>query len=182
MNATSYKRLEFSMHCCVHRVKRHAQPIQENYKVNGHSYKIKTFYTLTYCKKCGQLLKGLFNQGYSCSKCKICMHQECLLLHNACCTEQKSVKNANQGACNAIITTPKIDIKNFSIYKKISKPGFGNLCLLKSKLSYYRTAKKFCLKAFSKQKISYSQAQNFRVQLELYRVCIFKISKNLLIC
>lgn len=43
-----------------------------------HSWKGKTYHTLTFCEHCGSLLWGLYNQGMQCRSCKMDVHRRCL--------------------------------------------------------------------------------------------------------
>ena len=44
---------------------------------NGHTLDIQSFDKPTSCDICFKLLKGLFYQGYKCSKCTRAVHQDC---------------------------------------------------------------------------------------------------------
>ncbi|XP_052355364.1 guanine nucleotide exchange factor VAV3-like isoform X1 [Oncorhynchus keta] len=50
----------------------------ENGTSNSHEFKMHTFDRITSCCYCHMLLRGIFNQGYLCSKCGIGAHKECL--------------------------------------------------------------------------------------------------------
>uniref|UniRef100_H2ZVV4 Vav guanine nucleotide exchange factor 3 n=1 Tax=Latimeria chalumnae TaxID=7897 RepID=H2ZVV4_LATCH len=45
---------------------------------NSHDFEIHTFKSITSCKACRMLLRGVFFQGYRCSKCGAGAHKECL--------------------------------------------------------------------------------------------------------
>ena len=46
---------------------------------NGHALDMTTFDKPTSCDVCFKLLKGLFYQGYKCSKCGRAVHQDCAI-------------------------------------------------------------------------------------------------------
>uniref|UniRef100_A0A4W5MKU0 Vav guanine nucleotide exchange factor 3 n=1 Tax=Hucho hucho TaxID=62062 RepID=A0A4W5MKU0_9TELE len=50
----------------------------ENGTSNLHEFKMHTFDRITSCSYCHMLLRGIFNQGYLCSKCGVGAHKECL--------------------------------------------------------------------------------------------------------
>uniref|UniRef100_A0A8C9UAK0 Vav 3 guanine nucleotide exchange factor b n=1 Tax=Scleropages formosus TaxID=113540 RepID=A0A8C9UAK0_SCLFO len=45
---------------------------------NWHEFKMHTFDEIASCSSCRMLLRGIFNQGYLCSKCGVGAHKECL--------------------------------------------------------------------------------------------------------
>ncbi|XP_051910532.1 guanine nucleotide exchange factor VAV3 isoform X1 [Hippocampus zosterae] len=50
----------------------------ENATDNFHEFHMHTFERITSCNSCHMLLRGIFNQGYQCSKCGLGAHKECL--------------------------------------------------------------------------------------------------------
>uniref|UniRef100_A0A665X2H7 Vav guanine nucleotide exchange factor 3 n=1 Tax=Echeneis naucrates TaxID=173247 RepID=A0A665X2H7_ECHNA len=50
----------------------------ENATNNFHEFRMHTFDRITSCNSCHMLLRGIFNQGYLCSKCGVGAHKECL--------------------------------------------------------------------------------------------------------
>ncbi|KAM9489180.1 guanine nucleotide exchange factor VAV3 [Clarias gariepinus] len=50
----------------------------ENGNSNEHEFRMHTFEKITACSSCKMLLRGIFNQGYQCSKCGEGAHKECL--------------------------------------------------------------------------------------------------------
>uniref|UniRef100_A0A7N6B5U1 Vav guanine nucleotide exchange factor 3 n=1 Tax=Anabas testudineus TaxID=64144 RepID=A0A7N6B5U1_ANATE len=50
----------------------------ENASNNFHEFRMHTFERITSCNSCHMLLRGIFNQGYLCSKCGLGAHKECL--------------------------------------------------------------------------------------------------------
>uniref|UniRef100_A0A671N3H0 Guanine nucleotide exchange factor VAV3-like n=1 Tax=Sinocyclocheilus anshuiensis TaxID=1608454 RepID=A0A671N3H0_9TELE len=50
----------------------------ESGKSNFHEFHMHTFETTTSCSSCEMLLRGVFYQGYRCSKCGAGAHKECL--------------------------------------------------------------------------------------------------------
>ncbi|XP_076839590.1 proto-oncogene vav isoform X2 [Brachyhypopomus gauderio] len=50
----------------------------DNCTANGHDFQMHCFEETTSCKACQMLLRGIFFQGYRCSRCKMAAHKECL--------------------------------------------------------------------------------------------------------
>uniref|UniRef100_A0A3B4ZEK6 Vav guanine nucleotide exchange factor 3 n=1 Tax=Stegastes partitus TaxID=144197 RepID=A0A3B4ZEK6_9TELE len=56
----------------------------ENANNNFHEFRMHTFERITSCNSCHMLLRGVFNQGYFCSKCGLGAHKECLGRFGSC--------------------------------------------------------------------------------------------------
>ncbi|XP_074477466.1 guanine nucleotide exchange factor VAV3 isoform X2 [Sebastes fasciatus] len=56
----------------------------ENATNNFHEFNMHTFERITSCNSCHMLLRGIFNQGYLCSKCGLGAHKECLSRFGSC--------------------------------------------------------------------------------------------------
>ncbi|XP_022053958.1 proto-oncogene vav [Acanthochromis polyacanthus] len=56
----------------------------ENSTANNHDFQMHCFEETTSCKACSMLLRGIFFQGYRCTRCKMAAHKECLGRVNAC--------------------------------------------------------------------------------------------------
>ncbi|XP_073764693.1 proto-oncogene vav isoform X3 [Danio rerio] len=56
----------------------------ENGSANGHEFQMYCFEDTTSCKACQMLLRGIFYQGYRCSRCRMAAHKECLGRVPAC--------------------------------------------------------------------------------------------------
>lgn len=56
----------------------------ENSTANNHDFQMHCFEETTSCKACSMLLRGIFFQGYWCSRCKMAAHKECLGRVSAC--------------------------------------------------------------------------------------------------
>ncbi|KAJ8001427.1 hypothetical protein DPEC_G00169390 [Dallia pectoralis] len=56
----------------------------ENCTANNHDFQMHCFEDTTCCKACCMLLRGIFFQGYRCSRCKMAAHKECLGRVPAC--------------------------------------------------------------------------------------------------
>uniref|UniRef100_A0AAX7TX89 Osteoclast-stimulating factor 1 n=1 Tax=Astatotilapia calliptera TaxID=8154 RepID=A0AAX7TX89_ASTCA len=50
----------------------------ENSTANNHDFQMHCFEETTSCKACSMLLRGIFFQGYRCTRCKMAAHKECL--------------------------------------------------------------------------------------------------------
>ncbi|TWW71305.1 Guanine nucleotide exchange factor VAV3 [Takifugu flavidus] len=58
--------------------------LPENATNNFHDFHMHTFERITSCNSCQMLLRGVFNQGYLCSKCGLGAHKECLGRFSGC--------------------------------------------------------------------------------------------------
>ncbi|XP_022593885.1 proto-oncogene vav isoform X3 [Seriola dumerili] len=56
----------------------------ENATANNHDFQMYCFEETTSCKACSMLLRGIFFQGYRCTRCKMAAHKECLGRVPAC--------------------------------------------------------------------------------------------------
>uniref|UniRef100_UPI0037E80E7A guanine nucleotide exchange factor VAV3 isoform X2 n=1 Tax=Semicossyphus pulcher TaxID=241346 RepID=UPI0037E80E7A len=56
----------------------------ENANNNHHEFRMHTFERITSCNFCHMLLRGIFYQGYLCSKCGLGAHKECLGRFGSC--------------------------------------------------------------------------------------------------
>ncbi|KAM3860565.1 guanine nucleotide exchange factor VAV3 [Diretmus argenteus] len=56
----------------------------ENGTNNSHEFRMHTFDRITSCNSCHMLLRGIFNQGYLCSRCGLGAHKECLGRFGCC--------------------------------------------------------------------------------------------------
>ncbi|XP_061568912.1 guanine nucleotide exchange factor VAV3 isoform X1 [Cololabis saira] len=68
----------------------------ENATDNFHEFRMHTFERITSCNSCHMLLRGVFNQGYLCSKCGLGAHKECLGRFG-CCGKTDSGSVRTQG-------------------------------------------------------------------------------------
>ncbi|CAL9699852.1 unnamed protein product [Knipowitschia caucasica] len=56
----------------------------ENATANNHDFQMHCFEEASSCKACSMLLRGIFFQGYQCTRCKMAAHKECLGRVPAC--------------------------------------------------------------------------------------------------
>lgn len=56
----------------------------DNSTANNHDFQMHCFEETTSCKACSMLLRGIFFQGYRCTRCKMAAHKECLGRVPAC--------------------------------------------------------------------------------------------------
>ncbi|XP_040891096.1 proto-oncogene vav-like isoform X2 [Toxotes jaculatrix] len=56
----------------------------ENSTANNHDFQMHCFEETTSCRACSMLLRGIFFQGYRCTRCKMAAHKECLGRVPAC--------------------------------------------------------------------------------------------------
>ncbi|KAK7929273.1 hypothetical protein WMY93_005668 [Mugilogobius chulae] len=50
----------------------------DNATANNHDFQMYCFEETTSCRACAMLLRGIFFQGYQCTRCKMAAHKECL--------------------------------------------------------------------------------------------------------
>uniref|UniRef100_A0A669DDY1 Osteoclast-stimulating factor 1 n=1 Tax=Oreochromis niloticus TaxID=8128 RepID=A0A669DDY1_ORENI len=65
----------------------------ENSTANNHDFQMYCFEETTSCKACSMLLRGIFFQGYRCTRCKMAAHKECLGRVPACGRNSVEVKS-----------------------------------------------------------------------------------------
>ncbi|CAF98144.1 unnamed protein product [Tetraodon nigroviridis] len=56
----------------------------ENATANSHDFQMHCFEGTASCRACSMLLRGIFFQGYRCTRCKMAAHKECLGRVDAC--------------------------------------------------------------------------------------------------
>uniref|UniRef100_A0AAX7SYA9 Osteoclast-stimulating factor 1 n=1 Tax=Astatotilapia calliptera TaxID=8154 RepID=A0AAX7SYA9_ASTCA len=61
----------------------------ENSTANNHDFQMHCFEETTSCKACSMLLRGIFFQGYRCTRCKMAAHKECLGRYLPYCSSSK---------------------------------------------------------------------------------------------
>ncbi|EFX88333.1 hypothetical protein DAPPUDRAFT_221220 [Daphnia pulex] len=62
-------------------------PSLDNTDASTHKFELQTFSSVVDCHFCHQLLKGLLDQGYRCSKCGESFHKQCLESSQRCSDE-----------------------------------------------------------------------------------------------
>uniref|UniRef100_A0AAX7VI11 Osteoclast-stimulating factor 1 n=1 Tax=Astatotilapia calliptera TaxID=8154 RepID=A0AAX7VI11_ASTCA len=91
----------------------------ENSTANNHDFQMHCFEETTSCKACSMLLRGIFFQGYRCTRCKMAAHKECLGRVPAC------GRNSAQLVDKASLGYPKMEV-NQEYYGMPPPPvGFG---------------------------------------------------------
>ncbi|CAM4594096.1 unnamed protein product [Leuciscus chuanchicus] len=68
----------------------------ENATFNSHLFRMHTFEMATTCSSCHMLLRGIFNQGYLCTKCGNGAHKGCLGRLGACGRADVAVQKAKR--------------------------------------------------------------------------------------
>ncbi|XP_039532617.1 guanine nucleotide exchange factor VAV3b isoform X2 [Pimephales promelas] len=68
----------------------------ENATFNSHLFRMHTFERATTCSSCHMLLRGIFNQGYLCTKCGNGAHKGCLGRLGACGRADVAVQKAQR--------------------------------------------------------------------------------------
>uniref|UniRef100_A0A665TWK2 Osteoclast-stimulating factor 1 n=1 Tax=Echeneis naucrates TaxID=173247 RepID=A0A665TWK2_ECHNA len=69
----------------------------ENSTANNHDFQMHCFEETTSCKACSMLLRGIFFQGYRCTRCKMAAHKECLGRVPACGRNSGLVNKISNG-------------------------------------------------------------------------------------
>ncbi|XP_061083313.1 proto-oncogene vav-like isoform X2 [Conger conger] len=93
----------------------------DNHTANNHDFQMYSFEDTTSCKACCMLLRGIFFQGYRCSRCKVAAHKECLGRVPACGRSSDSgtmKKNKNQrsgGSRQSDPVLPKLEGRNMTV-------------------------------------------------------------------
>uniref|UniRef100_A0AAR2J8H1 Vav guanine nucleotide exchange factor 1 n=1 Tax=Pygocentrus nattereri TaxID=42514 RepID=A0AAR2J8H1_PYGNA len=80
----------------------------DNSTANGHDFQMYCFDDTTSCKACQMLLRGIFFQGYRCSRCKMAAHKECLGRVPAC--GRSSENSGTLKKVSVISGLPKMEV------------------------------------------------------------------------
>uniref|UniRef100_A0A673ZNS3 Vav guanine nucleotide exchange factor 1 n=1 Tax=Salmo trutta TaxID=8032 RepID=A0A673ZNS3_SALTR len=78
----------------------------ENCTANSHDFQMHCFEDTTSCKACCMLLRGIFFQGYRCSRCRMAAHKECLGRVPGCGRNAGSTTKV----CVGFIGLPKMEV------------------------------------------------------------------------
>uniref|UniRef100_A0A4W4G1X2 Vav guanine nucleotide exchange factor 1 n=1 Tax=Electrophorus electricus TaxID=8005 RepID=A0A4W4G1X2_ELEEL len=82
----------------------------ENCTANGHDFQMYCFEETTSCKACQMLLRGIFFQGYRCSRCKMAAHKECLGRVSACGRLNKCRSATQRQNKSGRFSLPKMEV------------------------------------------------------------------------
>uniref|UniRef100_A0A672Z7F5 Osteoclast-stimulating factor 1 n=1 Tax=Sphaeramia orbicularis TaxID=375764 RepID=A0A672Z7F5_9TELE len=86
----------------------------ENSTANNHDFQMHNFEETTSCKACSMLLRGIFFQGYRCTRCKMAAHKECLGRVPACGRNSGLYKyiclNKTRSSGHASVGFPKMEV------------------------------------------------------------------------
>uniref|UniRef100_A0A3B4URI3 Osteoclast-stimulating factor 1 n=1 Tax=Seriola dumerili TaxID=41447 RepID=A0A3B4URI3_SERDU len=92
----------------------------ENATANNHDFQMYCFEETTSCKACSMLLRGIFFQGYRCTRCKMAAHKECLGRVPACGrnsdhagTTKKSLTSQHPYRLNISSSSPSFSLSGF---------------------------------------------------------------------
>uniref|UniRef100_A0A8C9VLI1 Vav guanine nucleotide exchange factor 1 n=1 Tax=Scleropages formosus TaxID=113540 RepID=A0A8C9VLI1_SCLFO len=93
----------------------------ENRTANNHDFIMHTFDGTMSCKACHMLLRGIFFQGYRCTRCSAAAHKECLSRVPSC--------RKNSGSCSSttqyITLSPSDLVEVFQDYYGCPPPPVG---------------------------------------------------------
>ncbi|XP_037619952.1 proto-oncogene vav-like isoform X3 [Sebastes umbrosus] len=92
----------------------------DNSTANNHDFQMHCFEETTSCKACSMLLRGIFYQGYRCTRCKMAAHKECLGRVPACGRNSDHAgtvkKQKTQRSCgHSSIGFPKMEGRNLTV-------------------------------------------------------------------
>uniref|UniRef100_A0A8C1P9C9 Vav guanine nucleotide exchange factor 1 n=1 Tax=Cyprinus carpio TaxID=7962 RepID=A0A8C1P9C9_CYPCA len=82
----------------------------ENSTANGHDFQMHCFEDTTSCKACQMLLRGIFYQGYRCSRCKMAAHKECLGRVSACGRNSELSGTLKKVCAYKLLSLPKMEV------------------------------------------------------------------------
>ncbi|XP_028449564.1 proto-oncogene vav isoform X3 [Perca flavescens] len=91
----------------------------DNSTANNHDFQMHCFEETTSCKACSMLLRGIFFQGYRCTRCKMAAHKECLGRVPACGRNSDHAgttkKKAQRSSGHSSIGFPKMEGRNLTL-------------------------------------------------------------------
>ncbi|XDV47728.1 hypothetical protein PO909_017293 [Leuciscus waleckii] len=93
----------------------------ESGKSNFHEFRMHTFETTTSCSSCEMLLRGVFYQGYRCSKCGAGAHKECLGRVDVCVKSSAGVMSDDK-------QTNRLDLPKMQVIRNyfcVPSPPYG---------------------------------------------------------
>ncbi|XP_035802513.2 proto-oncogene vav [Amphiprion ocellaris] len=89
----------------------------ENATANNHDFQMHCFEETTSCRACSMLLRGIFFQGYRCTRCKMAAHKECLGRVPACgrnsdhsVNTKKPLQNKSRSSGHSGLGFPKMEV------------------------------------------------------------------------
>ncbi|XP_008290673.1 proto-oncogene vav isoform X2 [Stegastes partitus] len=93
----------------------------ENSTANNHDFQMHCYEETTSCKACSMLLRGIFFQGYRCTRCKMAAHKECLGRVPACGRNsdnsgntKKPQQNKSRPPGHSSVGLPKMEGRNLT--------------------------------------------------------------------
>uniref|UniRef100_A0AAQ6AHZ4 Vav 2 guanine nucleotide exchange factor n=1 Tax=Amphiprion ocellaris TaxID=80972 RepID=A0AAQ6AHZ4_AMPOC len=103
----------------------------ERATANQHNFQMHTFDKNTNCRACKMLLRGIFYQGYYCSRCGTGAHKECLEVITICKISKSKprccVVRLYLCECSTLLTGPKmVAVRNY--HGTPAPPGKTPLC------------------------------------------------------
>ncbi|XP_068445087.1 proto-oncogene vav-like isoform X2 [Clinocottus analis] len=93
----------------------------DNSTANNHDFQMHCFEETASCKACSMLLRGIFYQGYRCTRCKMAAHKECLGRVLACGRSSdhsgtlKKNKTQKSSSGHSSIGCPKMEGRNLTV-------------------------------------------------------------------
>uniref|UniRef100_A0A3Q2ZAK7 Osteoclast-stimulating factor 1 n=1 Tax=Hippocampus comes TaxID=109280 RepID=A0A3Q2ZAK7_HIPCM len=93
----------------------------ENATANNHDFQMHNFEETACCKACSMMLRGIFFQGYRCTRCKTAAHKECLGRLPACGRNSGRMKSEKARGL------PHFYAKSISCIIDVRCPGFPKM-------------------------------------------------------
>ncbi|XP_051543198.1 guanine nucleotide exchange factor VAV3-like isoform X1 [Myxocyprinus asiaticus] len=118
----------------------------ESGKCNFHEFRMHTFETTTSCSSCKMLLRGVFCQGYLCSKCGVGAHKECLGRVDICAKSAVCLSKIVRFSLTMPIFNMLTDSSSFGsqIGKTPSHGGYAGLPKMLVIRNYYGVPSPLC--------------------------------------
>ncbi|KAI4833342.1 hypothetical protein KUCAC02_016250 [Chaenocephalus aceratus] len=118
----------------------------DNSTANNHDFQMHCFDGTTCCKACSMLLRGIFFQGYRCTRCKMAAHKECLGRVTACgrssdhagtLKKHKTQRSSGQSSTDVLpqVSTPLLPPS--SSFLLLPPPSSSSFLLLLPPSSYF---------------------------------------------
>jgi len=104
-----------------------------------HSFELTTFKSFTYCNVCNKLLWGVVNQGYTCTKCGLNVHESCRNVPSLCNPNSEKKENSTNERKNSFSASNFIKVfqdNNNKLITEASQKLQNTKILVKDKISH----------------------------------------------
>ncbi|XP_042340517.1 proto-oncogene vav-like isoform X2 [Plectropomus leopardus] len=99
----------------------------DNSTANNHDFQMHCFEETTSCKACSMLLRGIFFQGYRCTRCKMAAHKECLGRVSACGRNSDHAGTVRKTKTQRSSGHSNVDLPPQNISSSLSASGFPKM-------------------------------------------------------